>query len=88
MLAGAPRLALVLMWLFTDRLTVAFSSFWFGVVGFVLLPFTTTFYVLAYSVAEGGVTGFGWVFVVFGLLLDLGSYGGGRYSQQNSTATT
>ncbi|MCD9625715.1 hypothetical protein [Rhabdothermincola salaria] len=81
-LAGAPRLAIVILLIFTDRLTVAFESFWFGLIGFLLLPFTTVFFALAYSEADGGVTGIGWVFVVIGLLLDLSSYGSGGYSRQ------
>ncbi len=81
-LAGAPRLGLVLMWMFTDKLTIAFSSFWFGFVGFLLLPFTTIFYALAYAPIRG-VEGIGWAFVLLGLLLDLSTYTGGRRSQQN-----
>ena len=81
-LAGAPRLALVILLIFTDRLTVAFESFWFGLIGFLLLPFTTVFFALAYSEADGGVTGIGWAFVLIGLLLDLSSYGSGGYSRQ------
>lgn len=82
MLAGAPRLAIVILLIFTDRLTVAFESFWFGLLGFLLLPFTTVFFALAYSPADGGVTGIGWAFVVLGLLLDLASYSSGGYGNQ------
>jgi len=81
-LAGAPRLAIVILLIFTDRLTVAFESFWFGLLGFLLLPFTTVFFALAYSEADGGVTGIGWAFVILGLLLDLASYGSGGYGRQ------
>jgi len=73
---AAPRFALFLMWLFSDRLSVAFDSFVQGFLGFVLLPFTTMFYALSYAVPEG-VSGFGWVLVGFGLLLDLSAWFGG-----------
>jgi hypothetical protein len=70
----APRLVLLFVWIFTNRVTVAFSgSFIVPLIGIVFLPFTTLFYVLAYWPGHG-VTGLGWLFVVFGLLLDLGSY--------------
>jgi len=81
-LAGAPRFALALMWIFSDRLTIAFSSFWIGFFGFLLLPFTTAFFALAYA-PIGGVTGIGWAFVLLGVLLDISTYTGGRRSRQN-----
>jgi hypothetical protein len=86
-LAGAPRLALVMLLIFTDRLTVAFDSFWYGLLGFLLLPFTTVFFALAYSEADGGVTGIGWAFVVLGVVLDISSYGSGGYGKQQQRQT-
>jgi hypothetical protein len=85
-LAGAPRVALVFLWLFTDRLNLAFESFLMGLVGFILLPYTTTLYAAAYA-PIGGVTGIGWIVVVAGLLLDIGSYSSGAYSGQRQYST-
>jgi hypothetical protein len=82
--AGAPRLALFVLWLVTDRLSIAFDSFWPGLAGFILLPYTTVLYVLAYAPGTG-VSGIGWVLVVLGLLLDLGSYSSGAYSQRTAS---
>ncbi len=84
MFAGAPRLALFVLWLVTDRLSIAFDSFWPGLAGFILLPYTTVLYVLAYAPGTG-VSGIGWVLVVLGLLLDLGSYSSGAYSQRTAS---
>ncbi len=78
---AAPRFALFLMWVFTNRLTVAFDSFVLGALGFALLPFTTMFYALAYQPGPG-VGGFGYVLVGLGLLFDLGSYGNGGQQGQ------
>ena len=86
LLAGAPRFALVLMWAFSDKLTIAFNSFWIGFFGFLLLPFATVFYALAYAPVRG-VTGIGWAFVILGVVLDIGTYSGGRRGQQQRTAT-
>lgn len=83
-LAGAPRIAIVILLIFTDRLEIAFESFWFGLLGFLLLPYTTVFYALAYA-PNAEVSGIGWVFVVLGLLLDLSSYSGGEYSRRQRT---
>jgi hypothetical protein len=76
----SPRLVLALLYLFTSRLTVAFTSGWVGLVGFFLVPYATLFYALAYRPGVG-VKGFGWVIVAVGLLLDLSSLAAGRRSQ-------
>jgi hypothetical protein len=74
-----PRLALVLTWIFTDRVDLAFDG---GVLlpfaGLIFLPYTTLFWVIAHA-PIAGVTGFGVIFVAFGMLLDLAHlFGGGR----------
>jgi hypothetical protein len=72
-----PRVTLFLMWVFTDRLSIAFDSFVIGFIGFLILPYTTVFYALAYSPLDG-VTGFGWVVVAAGFVADLSSLFGGK----------
>lgn len=84
-LAGAPRFALFLLWLFTDRLTIAFDSFIVGFLGFLLLPYTTVFYALAYAPIKG-VTGLGWFLVILGFIIDIASYTSGGYAQRRRTA--
>jgi hypothetical protein len=77
----SPRLVLFLLWLFTERLSIAFDSFWIGLAGFLFLPWTTTFFALAYAPIRG-VSGIGWLFVTIGLLFDLSAwFGGGRQAQ-------
>jgi hypothetical protein len=77
--AISPRLALLVLWVFTDRLTVAFRSGWEGLIGFLLLPYTTLFYALVYAPGKG-VDGFGWIIVALGVLFDVGAvlFGGRR----------
>jgi len=70
--AFSARFALFLVWIFTDRLTVAFHSGWEGVLGFIFIPYATLFYALVYAPGKG-VDGFGWVIVALGLLFDLSS---------------
>jgi hypothetical protein len=74
---AVPRVALVLVWIFTNRLDRAFDSFAVGFLGFLLLPTTTLFWALAHH-AERGVRGFGWILVAFGLAMDLSAHGAGR----------
>jgi hypothetical protein len=71
--AFSARFALFLVWLFTDRLTIAFRSGWEGVLGFIFIPYATLFYALVYAPGKG-VDGFGWVIVALGLLLDVSSH--------------
>jgi hypothetical protein len=83
----SPRFVLGLLYLFTNRLTIAFSSGWEGLIGFFVLPYTTLFYALVYQTGSGksgagvlgpGVHGFGWLIVAVGVLLDLSSMDIGR----------
>jgi hypothetical protein len=78
----SPRLVVFCLWLFTDRMTIAFSSGIVAVLGFVIAPYTTMLYALAYH-PIAGVTGVGWLVVALGALVDLGSYAGGG-QQANS----
>ena len=80
--ASAPRLVLLFTWLFTPLVSRAFQSvFLIPLLGIVFLPFTTLMYVFAWI--PGGVTGWGWFFVIIGLLLDIGSYSGSAYGNRN-----
>ena len=77
----SPRLALVLVWIFTNLVDRAFTGFLLPLLGLIFLPFTTLLYVLAYQPLVG-VSGWGWVLVFVGLLFDLGSYGGGAFGRR------
>ena len=74
----APRLVLLFLWLFTPRVSQAFGSLVLPLMGFLFLPFTTTAYVLVWN-SGIGVSGAGWLFVIGGLLFDLGTYAISRY---------
>lgn len=81
--AFAPRLTLLFLWLFTPLVTRAFASvFIVPLLGIIFLPFTTLMYVLAWTPAYG-VTGFGWIWVILGLIIDIGSYGSSAYANRN-----
>lgn len=80
--AAFPRLALFVTWLFTDRISVAFDDGWaLPLLGFLFLPFTTFFFVVADAYGKGPST-IGWVFVALGVLLDLGVVGGGSRARK------
>jgi CDP-diglyceride synthetase len=79
--AISPRLALVLVWIFTNLVDRAFTGFLLPLLGLIFLPLTTLLYVLAYRPVVG-VSGWGWFLVFLGLLVDLGSYGGGALGRR------
>jgi hypothetical protein len=71
-----PRTIMVVLWIFTDYLSTAFGSWVWPLIGFFLFPTTT----LAYAVAHNrydGVTGWGLLLVIVGVIVDLGALGGG-----------
>jgi uncharacterized membrane protein len=77
-----PRIALLLAWLFTHRVDRAFDGIALPLLGLIFLPYTTLFYVLAYA-PRAHVETIGWVFVAFGVLLDLSSHSrAGRWRAQ------
>lgn len=71
----SPRLAIGIIFLFTDRMGIAFQHFWMGLVGFVFLPWTTLAWSLCYQ-RGNGVSGFGWVLVVAAFIADLSTHAG------------
>ncbi len=70
-----PRIALIAVWIFGDRVQGAFSSWVWPLLGLLFLPWTTLMYVLAWGPLYG-VSGWGWVLVAFGVFLDLATYSG------------
>ncbi len=74
-----PRFILFLLWLFSDYLNAAFSSGWWGILGFFFLPTTTIAYAIAqneFTTLTGGIEAAGIVVIVLGVAIDLGLLGG------------
>lgn len=69
----SPRLALFVIFLFSDLLSRAFDSWFVPFLGFFLLPWTTLAYAVMWSSSDR-VYGFEWFIVILAFLLDLGSY--------------
>ncbi|MCL5407227.1 MAG: hypothetical protein M1429_01900 [Patescibacteria group bacterium] len=71
--AFAPRLAFILLWIFTPLVSRVFGNIVLPILGFIFLPFTTLFYVLvASSLGQNNI--WGWLLILIGFLLDLRSY--------------
>jgi CDP-diglyceride synthetase len=83
LLAGfAPRVALVLVWIFSNLVDRAFTGLLIPLLGLIFFPYATLFYVLAYNPVTG-VNGLGWALVILGFIFDMGHWaGGGRTGRQ------
>lgn len=91
LLGGAPRLALIVWWLFDparvngafDWTTIiggyAIPTWFWAALGFILLPWVTIAYVF---VSPGGVVGAEWLIMLLALLLDIGVFGGGASARR------
>jgi hypothetical protein len=69
----SPRLGIVFLWAFTNYVSRSFDTWIWPLLGLIFLPWTTLLYILVAAPA-GGITFWGWFFVVLGLLMDIGSH--------------
>ncbi|HEU4706083.1 MAG TPA: hypothetical protein VFS64_02730 [Solirubrobacterales bacterium] len=69
----SPRLALFVIFLFSDLLSRAFDSWFVPLLGFFLLPWTTLAYALMWS-SSNRVYGFEWFIVILAFFIDLSAY--------------
>ena len=80
-IAVAPRLVLVLAWIFGDywdRVWEGVDWFW-PLLGIIFLPFTTIMYMLVWTPTIGGgsgIDGWDWMWILLGLVLDLSKWAG------------
>jgi hypothetical protein len=70
----SPRLAIFVVWIFSDWLGRAYDSFWLPLLGFFLLPWTTLAYACMFVLGTNDVSGFEWFIVVLAFLADLSSH--------------
>jgi hypothetical protein len=73
---GAPRLAILLVVLFSDYIGRAYHTTLWPLLGFFFMPLTTLSYAFAMN-SHGSVDGMYLVLVVVTVLLDLGLVGAG-----------
>jgi hypothetical protein len=72
--AVAPRLILILAWIFGSRWDKVWDGNWIlPLLGIIALPYTTIMYLLVWSPA--GISGFDWFWIGMGVLLDVMKWG-------------
>jgi len=68
-IAVAPRVMLILAWIFSDRWRVVWGGdFIMPLLGIIFLPFTTIMYMLVWK--PTGIDGWDWLWIILGLILD------------------
>ena len=76
-----PRIALVLLYFFTNYLERAYHGILIPLVGFIFLPLTTIVYawMVNNAIATAGVN---LIWLLLAVIIDLGSLGGGYSSRR------
>jgi hypothetical protein len=83
----APRVAIILVWIFGDLLQTAYQTTVWPVLGFLFMPVTTLAYAWAWHMEpEGSVQGLGLAIVVIAVLMDLGIIGGNAEDRRRRSA--
>jgi hypothetical protein len=72
--ALSPRLAVLLMWIFTPWVDRAFGPIIWPILGIIFFPLTTLLYVILWNTGGRGVTGWEWFLVVLAVLGDLAAH--------------
>ncbi len=75
-----PRLAIILVVIFSDYIGAAYSTILWPLLGFFFMPVTTLAYAWAIN-SSGSVAGVQLVIVVLAVLIDLGIIGGASHPQ-------
>jgi hypothetical protein len=83
LLALIARVGLLVVWIQTPLVKNGFHDGWIlPLLGIIFLPITTLSYVVVYALGNGSVTGAAWLWVIAGLLFDLGMHGSGVSSNR------
>lgn len=86
LLALLARVALLVVWTATPLVTRAFDGGWLvPLLGILFLPITALSYVAVFAIA-GSVTGWAWLWIVLGLLFDVGLHSSGAYNNRHRVA--
>jgi hypothetical protein len=70
----SPRLGILFLWAFTNYVVPkSFDTWIWPLLGLIFLPWTTLLYILV-AAPVGGISFWGWLFVILGFLMDIGSH--------------
>ncbi len=76
-----PRIALVVMFLFTNYLERAYHGLLFPLIGFLFVPLTTLAYAWMVNTRQP-IAGINLVILIIAVVIDLGGLSGGEYHRR------
>jgi hypothetical protein len=82
-----PRVAVLVWWIFGDKVDIAFDSWVWPLLGLLFLPWTTLAYLIVWS-PIGGVEGGEWIIVALGFAADVLTYTSRAAAKQYQTRRT
>jgi len=82
-----PRIAMIVIRLVSHWFTDAFETWYWPLLGWIFLPYTTLIYMLFMVFNHHDLGTLGTVFVVLGVLIDIGVIGGGSRHRHVRTAS-
>jgi hypothetical protein len=77
LIALFPRLALALLFFFTNYITQAYHGILIPLLGFIFLPLTTIVYAYLVHISSHPTEGINLVFLILAVVVDVGGLGGG-----------
>lgn len=77
-----PRIALLLLFFFSNYLQRAYHGFIIPLLGFIFLPLTTLAYAWMTNTGQPA-TGINLIILIVAVIIDLGGLGGGEYHRRN-----
>ena len=79
-----PRIAIVLLWLFTSFFNGVYQSLILPILGFLFLPLTLIVYTYLLNSHIGATSTQGLIFLFIAVILDLGLVGGGSMGRRRT----
>ena len=81
-IAVAPRVMLVIAWIFSDRWPIVWGGDWIApLLGIIFLPFTTVMYMLVWK--PTGIDGWDWLWIILGFILDVTNWAQAAANRRN-----
>ena len=78
-----PRLAIFIWWLINPALfRLAFDMWIWPLLFAIFAPFTMIFFLIGWNLSPG-ISGFDWLLIAIGIILDLSSYSGSGYRHRS-----
>ena len=78
-----PRVAIVLLWLFSNFFTGVYHGIIIPAIGFFILPLTLLVYTYIAKTSGGHLSTTQFVFIFLAVVVDLGLIGGGTFGRRS-----